>query len=113
MVAKAESVGLLEGFSSSSGGSSIPFIQFVDDILFMLKVNMEMMRNLRCILLILEVASGLKVNLNKTTLSPIGNDPNIDKLDPTLGCTIVSLPIAYLGLLLGARVTSNPFELLL
>lgn len=38
MVTKEESIGLLEGFSPCEGGPLIPFIQFANDSLFMLKV---------------------------------------------------------------------------
>lgn len=107
MVAKAESVGLLEGFSLSEGGPSIPFIQFANDSLFMIKADLEMIRNLRCILLMLEVILGLKVNLSKTTLSPVGNVHNIEHMAAVFGCRVASLPISYLGPPLGAKAASK------
>lgn len=107
MVAKAEVLGLLEGFSPSAGGLSVSFIQFANDSLFMLKAKREMLENLRCILLILEVVSGLGVNLSKTTLSHVGNVPNIEELASIFGCAVVPLPITYLGLPWGANATSK------
>lgn len=62
MVRKATAVGLIQGFSLPSGGPSIPFIQFADDSLFLLKAEVDDLKNFRCILLIMEVATGLKVN---------------------------------------------------
>lgn len=61
MVAKVEFVGLVKGFPFR-GGLSVPFIQFADNSLFILKANLEGMQNLRYILLIMEVTFGLKVN---------------------------------------------------
>lgn len=107
MVSKAESVVLLEGFSSIVGGLSIPFIHFVDDFIFMLKVDLEGMRSLRCILLILEVVTELKVNLSKSALSPIGDVSNIEELASILACDVVSLPITYLGLPFVVKLSSK------
>lgn len=53
LMAIAESVGLVEDFSPNGVGPKIPFIQFADDSLFMLKAEDEGMKNLRCILLII------------------------------------------------------------
>lgn len=52
MVAKANSVGLIQGFYLR-GGMSIPFIHFTDDSLFMVKADLEVLQNLRCLLLIM------------------------------------------------------------
>lgn len=60
--AKAKVEGLFEGFTIREGSPSIPFIQSTDDSLFLLKADVENVRNLRCILLIVKAATGLKVN---------------------------------------------------
>lgn len=62
LAAKAVKVGLIEGFEIKEGGLSVSFIQFADDSLFLLKAELEGLRNLRCILLMVETASSLKVN---------------------------------------------------
>lgn len=103
LMARAESIGLLEDFASSNGGPSISFIQFVDDSLLLLRVDLEGMRNLRCILFILEAVSGLEVNLRKSILSPVGNVPNVAESATILGCDLVQLPITYLGLPFGVK----------
>lgn len=43
-----------------------------------------------------------KVNLAKSELVPVGNVDNVDGLIGILGCEVSSLPLKYLGLLLGA-----------
>lgn len=105
MVSKAEFVGILEGFYSPIEGPSTPFFQSVDHYLLLLKANPKIMKNLHCILLILEVATGLKVNLSKTTLSSVGDVHNIDELSTILGCSVVPLLITYLVLPLGAKAS--------
>ena len=50
-----------------------------------------------------EVVSGLKINLGKLELVPVGVVHNIDLLLVVLGCKQGSLPMKYLGLPLGAK----------
>jgi hypothetical protein len=49
-----------------------------------------------------EAASGLKVNLAKSVLIPMGNVQQVDYLASILGCEVASLPFKYLRLPLGA-----------
>jgi hypothetical protein len=45
--------------------------------------------------------SGLKMNLAKLELVPMGNVDNMARLVGILGCGVASLPLKYLGLPLG------------
>jgi len=49
-----------------------------------------------------EAVSGLKINLAKSVLIPVGCLDNVDGLAGILGCVVSSLPLKYLGLTLGA-----------
>ena len=51
-----------------------------------------------------EEASGLKINLGKLELLPVGEVHNLDVLVGLLGCRHSSLPLKYLGLPLGTKV---------
>ncbi|KAF5450369.1 hypothetical protein F2P56_030729 [Juglans regia] len=55
-------------------------------------------RVLKVLLLCLEAVSGLKVNLDKSKMVPIGGVQRIRQLANILGCKIASLPLTYLGL---------------
>ena len=57
----------------------------------------------RMILIWFEAVSGLKINLGKSELVPVGVVHNIDLLLNVLGCKQGSLPMKYLGLPLGAN----------
>lgn len=57
---------------------------------------------LRTLLLFFEAESGLKVELSKSELVPVGNVCNIQLLAITLGCKVSSFPMKYLGFPLGA-----------
>lgn len=107
MISKAEEVGLPAGFSLSESGPSIPFIQFADDSLFLIKNDVEYIKNLRGILLILEGIIGLKVNLSKSTVIAVGKIPNIEEYVYVLRCSMAPFPINYLGRPLGAKSKSK------
>ena len=46
--------------------------------------------------------SGLKINLNKSVIIPLGRVENVEVLAAELDCGVGSLPSTYLGLPLGA-----------
>ena len=50
-----------------------------------------------------EAVSGLRINLNKSEIIPIGHVVNVEELASELGCGVGSLPTSYLGLPLGAN----------
>ena len=50
-----------------------------------------------------EAMLGLKINLTKSEIIPIGPVTNVLELALELGCKIGSLPMSYLGLPLGAK----------
>ena len=50
-----------------------------------------------------EAVSGLRINLNKSEIIPIGPVVNVEELASELGCEVGSLPMSYLGLPLGAK----------
>ena len=49
-----------------------------------------------------EAFSGLKINLNKSEIIPLGRVDNVEELAAELSCGVGSLPTKYLGLPLGA-----------
>ena len=49
-----------------------------------------------------EAVSGLRINLAKLELVPIGNVNNVEGLVNILRCRVSSVPLKYLGLSLGA-----------
>ena len=58
---------------------------------------------MRAILARFEEVSGLRINLGKSELVPIGVVHNMDVLVGMLGCWQSSLPLRYLGLPLGTK----------
>jgi hypothetical protein len=60
------------------------------------------LRYLRALFLCFEAVFGLKINLAKSELVPVGNVENVDELADILGYGVSSFPMKYLGLSLGA-----------
>jgi len=97
--------GFLSGFSvgsSSNGVINISHLLFADDTLVFCGASPEHLLYLRMLLLSFEAVSGLKINLDKSVLVPVGFVDNMDDLAGILGCGVSSLPLKYLGLPLGA-----------
>lgn len=97
--------GLFLSFSVGSrnvGTFNISHLLFVDDTLIFCEANPNHLRNLDCLFLCFETVSGFRINLVKSELVPVGNINNVEALASILDCRVSSLPMKYLGLLLGA-----------
>jgi hypothetical protein len=90
------------------GGFDISHLLFADDTLIFCGANPDHLHHLRCLFLCFEAVSGLKINLAKSKLVPIGLINNIEGLARILGCRVSSLPMKYLGLPLGASFKAKP-----
>ncbi|XP_059664285.1 uncharacterized protein LOC132310063 [Cornus florida] len=105
LMKKATELGLLRGFRvgrDAVSQSEISHLMFADDTLVLCDANVSQIRYLRCILIWFQVVSGLKVNVGKSVLVPVGEVPEIETFADILGCRTGSFPISYLGLPLGA-----------
>ena len=81
---------------------SISHLLYADDTIIFCEAKEDQLLYLNWILLSFEASSGLKINLNKSKLIPIGAVENLDALVVELGCRTEHLPTTYLGLPLGA-----------
>jgi hypothetical protein len=97
--------GFLSGFSMGSGSNgvvNISHLLFANDTLVFCGANPHHLRFLRVLFLSFEAVSGLKINLAKSVLVPVGDVDNMDELANIIGSGVSSLPLKYLGLPLGA-----------
>jgi hypothetical protein len=100
---------LLTGFSVGTRDNEelvVNHLLFVDDTLIFCSAQTEHVCNLRCTFLCLEAASGLRINLGKSEIVPIGEVEDVDFLAHILGCRLGSLPLTYFGVPLGASFKS-------
>jgi hypothetical protein len=105
MVKASVDQGLFSGFVVGNRGSEqvhISHLLFADDMLMFSGASQGQVQTISNLLTCFELVSGLKVNLAKSTLVPVGEVRDIGALEDILGCEVGSLPITYLGMPLGA-----------
>ena len=105
MVKRMEGAGLLSGFrvdGMRGRGESISHLLFADDTILFCDAKVEQVLHIRLLLLCFQAVTGLKVNVVKSEMAPIGEVNNVHVLAEILGCRVGALPMTYLGMLLGA-----------
>jgi hypothetical protein len=80
----------------------ISHLLFADDTLVFCGADESQIRHIGALLVCFEAVSGLKVNLSKSALIPVGSVDDANQLAGLLGCGVCSLLLKYLGLQLGA-----------
>ena len=70
------------------------------------QASQDQLTYLSWLLMWFEVVSGLRINLEKSELIPVGRVENINDLALDFGCRVGSLPSTYLDLPLGALFKS-------
>ena len=106
MLDVAASAGQFSGFSVGSMASTslmVSHLLFADHTFIFCDAEPTQIANLRAILARFEEALGLSINLGKSELVLVGAVHNLEVLVGLLGCRRSSLPLKYLGLLLGAK----------
>jgi hypothetical protein len=106
MVKASVDHGLFSGFVVGNRGSvqaHISHLLFADDTLVFSEASQVQVQAIRDLLICFELVSGLKVNLAKSVLVPVGEVSDMGALAEILGCEVGSFPITYLGMPLGAR----------
>ena len=66
--------------SKNSGVVKLSLLLFVDDILILYGANLDHLHYLHALFLWFEAVFGLKINLVKSELVPVGNVNNVDGL---------------------------------
>ncbi|RVX20087.1 Transposon TX1 uncharacterized 149 kDa protein [Vitis vinifera] len=109
MMRRAISGGYLSGWKVSGGrgeGMHISHLLFADDTLVFCEESSDEMTYLSWLLMWFEACSGLRINLEKSEMIPVGRVLNIDGLALELGCKVGGIPSSYLGMPLGAAFNS-------
>ena len=76
---------------------------FVDDMLSFCKDSGEEMSYLSWTLMWFEATSGLRINLEKSSILLLGRMGNVESSVRKVGCKVGELPMTYLGLPFGAN----------
>ncbi|RVW42952.1 hypothetical protein CK203_076318 [Vitis vinifera] len=105
--------GTPEGFFNSSrgcrikgrrgDGALVSHLLFADDTLVFCDTSQDQMAYLSWLLMWFEAISGLRINLDKSEILPVGRVENLELLAHEVGCKVGRLPTSYLGIPLGAN----------
>ena len=101
MVKRMEGVGLLNGFKADGRrgkGECVSHLLFTDGTILFCDAEVEQVLHVRLLLLCFQDVTGLKVNIAKSELVPIGEVNNVHVLAEILGCRVRALPMTYLGM---------------
>jgi hypothetical protein len=105
MISALYSRGLILGFSVGTREHDrvdVSHLLFADDTLVFCGADASQIGYMGALLVCFEAVSGLKVNLSKSSLVPVGSLDDVDHLAGSMGCGTIVLPLKYLGLPLGA-----------
>ena len=107
---KTEEGGLIQGFHVgpvNSSGIHVSHLLFVDDTILFCDISREQSLSIRLVLSCFQAFTGLKVNVGKSEIVPIGEVRNIQSLANILQCRVGSLPMIYLGMPLDTSYKTN------
>ncbi|RVW52584.1 Protein MICRORCHIDIA 7 [Vitis vinifera] len=80
----------------------VTHLLFADDTIIFCEAKKEALLHLGWVLFWFEAASGLKINLDKSMVIPVGEVDGVLDMAAEIGCRVGQLPTVYLGLPLGA-----------
>ncbi|CAL1352801.1 unnamed protein product [Linum trigynum] len=104
MIQEACSEGFIKGFCMDEVNrrGEVTHLLYADDAIIYCDATEEEVRNILAILVCFQSVSGLKVNLEKSRMFPVGDVDSLGRLAEVFGCDWSFLPTTYLGLPLGA-----------
>ena len=98
MVRKAQKSGLITSLAGNLIPNGVVSLQYADDTIVCLRNDLEGDRNIKILLYLYELMSGMKINFSKSEIITIHGDNELDKLFADLfNCQIWKFSIKYLG----------------
>jgi hypothetical protein len=97
MVLKAQANGLITGFAPGLIYNGVVILQYANDTIFCIKHDPEQAVNLKFLLYMFELMSGLKFNYLKSEIVVIGGDNEIAMYSEMFNCQVGLLLLKYLG----------------
>ncbi|MCI18658.1 LINE-1 reverse transcriptase like [Trifolium medium] len=104
LVRKAVEIGRFKPFGVGRDGLPVSILQYADDTLCIGEATVDNLWTLKAVLRGFEMASGLKVNFWKSSLSGVNVSNDFMNMASTfLNCRVGGIPFKYLGLPVGAN----------
>jgi hypothetical protein len=103
MLRRTEEGGFIRGFQAGrTDGLGVSHLLYADDTIIFCDANPERLLYIQMVLTCFEAVIGLRVNMLKSEMVPVGEVPDLSRLAALLSCKIGSIPMNYLGMPLGA-----------
>jgi hypothetical protein len=104
MIASAERSGLFKGLAENLVEHGVAILQYADDTILLIHDDVEGARNLKLLLYIFEIMSGLKINFEKSeTMLILDDSVKLQEYVELFNCQKGKWPINYLGTHVCAR----------
>jgi hypothetical protein len=98
MLVRATESGLIRVMLTQFRRGGVIALQYADDIVLFSSCDRICLRNLRCVLILFEVVSGMRINFHKSEVIPMSiDDVEAHDIADVLNCPIGSLHFRYLG----------------
>jgi len=98
MVRQAQSNNILCGLADNLIPNGVAILQYADDTIICIKDDVDMAKNLKLLLYLYELMSGLKINFGKSEVIMIYGDNMKHSLYAEIfNCQLGTFPIKYLG----------------
>ena len=98
MILEAQKNGLFEGLASDLVDKGVAVLQYADDTVLCISHDPEKAINLKLLLYVFELMSGLKINFLKSEVFTIGADNDITVFYANMSnCKVGTFPLKYLG----------------
>ena len=115
MLRRVEGVGLICGFKVEGrrgGGECVTHLLFADDTILFCDADVEQILHIRLLLLSFQAVTGLKVNVHKSEMVPIGEVDDVHSLAEILGCKVGNCLCLILACLWGLHIIPLQFGIL-
>ncbi|GMI80386.1 hypothetical protein HRI_001707900 [Hibiscus trionum] len=108
LIRKGMAIEIVEGIRMGDSNLVISHLQFADDLMLLSTAKEEKVRNVKRVLRIFEIVSGLKLNMKKTKIYGINvKQDDLSAWAASIKCELDSLPTMYLGMSLGHNRNSK------
>ena len=109
LLKKTKESNLIRGFhvgDVNAVGVRISHLLFAGDTILFCAASREQLLSIRLVLSCFQAFTGLKINIGKSEIIPVGEVNNIVALANILQCRVGRLPMKYLGMPLGTSFKS-------
>jgi hypothetical protein len=98
MIRHAQHIRLITGLADNIIPNGVAILQYADDTIICLKENLDNARNMKLVLYLYELMSGLKINFSKSEVILINGDNDLClQYAELFDCQVGDFPIKYLG----------------